>query len=274
MVYPNLLGFHLWAFLKMPRDLALDCVRAYNDWQVDYLAAPDPDRIIPLMALPVWDVDASAAELERCAARGYRGISFGANLENVGLPALRSGAYDAVLARAQDMDLSINFHSGFFDQTEKQIGTVMTGGVTDVRDVVQSSLVGVLRSVAAVGEVIMSGLCERYPTLKFASIESGWGAIPFALDFLDWQFQNMGGPSQHRDFLLPSEYFRRQVYTSCWFEHNVEQTIHLFPENLMFATDSPTRRACHRGPGPSPSRRRTPSGRTSPAWTTSCAPSS
>jgi predicted TIM-barrel fold metal-dependent hydrolase len=248
VVYPNILGFHLWAFLKMQPGLGLDCVRAFNDWQIDYLAAPAPDRIIPLMALPIWDVEESAVELERCAKRGYRGISLGANLENVGLDPLRSGSYDAILARAQDLELSINFHSGFFDQTEEQIGTVMTGAVKDTRDIVLSSLVGVLRGVTAIGEVIMSGLCDRYPRLRFASIESGWGPIPFALDFLDWQFQNMGGPAQHPGLLLPSDYFRRQVYTSCWFEPHVGRTVDLYPDNVMFGTDFPHPTSLSPGP--------------------------
>jgi hypothetical protein len=33
VMYPNILGFHSHVFLtEMPRELATECVRAYNDW--------------------------------------------------------------------------------------------------------------------------------------------------------------------------------------------------------------------------------------------------
>jgi hypothetical protein len=40
--------------------------------------------------------------------------------------------------------------------------------------------------------------------------------------------------------LLPSEYFRRQIYASFWFEEDgVGKALELYPDNILFETDYP-----------------------------------
>ena len=39
--------------------------------------------------------------------------------------------------------------------------------------------------------------------------------------------------------LLPSEYFRRQVYTMFWFEQTTLGLLEKYPDNVMFETDFP-----------------------------------
>ena len=40
VMYPNILGFHSHVFLnEMPRELATECVRAYNDWLTEFCSA-------------------------------------------------------------------------------------------------------------------------------------------------------------------------------------------------------------------------------------------
>ena len=47
VLYPNILGFHSHVFLKnMPPELATECVRAYNDWLVEWCSA-DSSRLDP-----------------------------------------------------------------------------------------------------------------------------------------------------------------------------------------------------------------------------------
>jgi predicted TIM-barrel fold metal-dependent hydrolase len=52
------------------KELALACVRAWNDFQLDEWCAAAPDRLIPLSLVPTWDPDLAAAEVERVAAKG------------------------------------------------------------------------------------------------------------------------------------------------------------------------------------------------------------
>ena len=89
--------------------------------------------------------------------------------------------------------------------------------------------------------MILSGVPHRFPELKLVSVESGVGWIPFVLEALDWQWKNYGVAQEHPEYeLLPSEYFRRQIYASFWFEEaDVAKALELYPDNILFETDYP-----------------------------------
>jgi predicted TIM-barrel fold metal-dependent hydrolase len=67
----------------------------------------------------------------------------------------------------------------------------------------------------------------------------GW--IPFALESLDSHFHRYDVRSHRAEFnLLPSEYFRRQIYTTVWFEKLTPFYIdRVGVDNIMFETDYP-----------------------------------
>jgi predicted TIM-barrel fold metal-dependent hydrolase len=65
--------------------------------------------------------------------------------------------------------------------------------------------------IVTLGRLLMGGVCERYPRLRFLFLESGGGWIPTQLERMDEQVKAF--PLEKRWLsLLPSEYFRRQ----CW----------------------------------------------------------
>ena len=109
---------------------------------------------------------------------------------------------------------------------------------------------GFLDNSRALGAVIMGGVCDRFPALKFGSVESGIGWIPSYLEAMDWQWLKMGAKDEHpeRD-LLPSDYFRRQVYGCFWFEKQAARNVlESYPENWMFETDFPHLTSLAEGP--------------------------
>ena len=53
----------------------LACVRAYNDFLHEW-SAVDPKRLLPIMAVPFWDVDETVAEINRCFKLGHKGVLF------------------------------------------------------------------------------------------------------------------------------------------------------------------------------------------------------
>ena len=68
VLYPNVAGFGAGKMLTMgDHELMLACVRAYNDFLSEYSSIA-PDRFIPIMALPFWDLDATEHEIDRCVA--------------------------------------------------------------------------------------------------------------------------------------------------------------------------------------------------------------
>ena len=56
------------------KELALLCVEAYNDYQVEEWCAGTGGRLIPLIIVPLWDAHMAAAEVRRNADRGVRAV--------------------------------------------------------------------------------------------------------------------------------------------------------------------------------------------------------
>ena len=87
-----------------------------------------------------------------------------------------------------------------------------------------------------------------HPPRNFVSVESGFGYIPFLLESLDWQWMGTGAHRRYPERLMPSEYFRRQVYTMFWFERDTLELLPRFQDNVMFETDFPHPTSLHPGP--------------------------
>jgi predicted TIM-barrel fold metal-dependent hydrolase len=89
----------------------------------------------------------------------------------------------------------------------------------------------------------MSGFLDRYPTLKVVSAESGIGWVPFMLEAMDYQFDEMVTDEKERSVakLRPSEYFRNHIYVMFWFESVAAKK--LIPDvgvnNVLLETDIP-----------------------------------
>ena len=67
-------------------------------------------------------------------------------------------------------------------------------------------------------------------------------ALAFALAGLDWQWKNCGVPIEHPEYdLLPSEYFKRQIFGCFWFEDQTagDAIDFLGPDCILYETDFP-----------------------------------
>ena len=98
-----------------------------------------------------------------------------------------------------------------------------------------------LDNAAAVTELLVSGILPRFPALRFVAVEAGVGWVPFVLEAADMNFRKEKLWEERPEFEAPpSDYFRRQVYTTFWFEnlepHHVE---HAGIERILFETDYP-----------------------------------
>jgi predicted TIM-barrel fold metal-dependent hydrolase len=240
-LYPNVGGFGSQAFLKLgDPELMLACVQAYNDFLIDWIS-PDPRRFIPVMATPFWDVDASVKEIERCARRGHKAVLFTGEPQSHGMPILANPHWEPLWSAAQACDLPISFHigTGNFDD-----------GFTPER--FQAMGAGCMNGYAAISlflengkqltDLLFSGVLPKHPDLKFVSVESGIGFIPFILEAADYTFEYGRVRQQQPEFALrPSEYFHRQVYGCYIFEEQAPRELldTIGVDNVMFETDYP-----------------------------------
>jgi uncharacterized protein len=255
VLYPNVIAFEGHAFIALKDDaLKLACVQTYNDYQSEF-ASEAPDRFILLSMLPFWDLEASLAELQRCHALGHKGILWASTLEKHGLPEFMDPHWDRLYAMAQDLGMSINFHVGVGNTSEEiELATNRTG--YDPAFHAARSSIGHINHSRTIGFLLTSGLCERFPRLDFVSVESGFGYIPFLLDSLDWQWNNLGARDLYPNRLMPSDYFLRQVYSMFWHEHSSLELLPKYQDNVMFESDFPHPTSLSPGPAsyaPSPS---------------------
>ncbi len=257
VLYPNILGFHILSLLTVDDPaFRLACVTAYNDFLAEFAAAA-PGRFIPIMALPIWDVEASVAEMERAAGLGHRGILFSNALEKAGMPRMRDPHWHPILSAAQDAGLSVNFHIGF--GKTRDAGPIAPEARNLPREearrailaeVARGSTLSLQSNSEAIVELIVSGMCHQFPTLNFVSVESGFGYVPYLLETLDWQWKAVGAAGVHPERLMPSEYFRRQIYATFWFEHQaLVPLVDQWADNVMFETDFPHPTCLAPGPG-------------------------
>jgi predicted TIM-barrel fold metal-dependent hydrolase len=92
-------------------------------------------------------------------------------------------------------------------------------------------------------DLITSPVLRRYPELKFVSVESGIGWLPFMLEAADYSWLGAFRPGRERapGDVLPSDMFRQSVYVTYWFEsiapkHFIDQ---IPIDNVLFETDFP-----------------------------------
>jgi predicted TIM-barrel fold metal-dependent hydrolase len=238
VLYPNIGIFAVNQYLETmgDLDLVLACVRAYNDFLIDWQMAA-PERYVPIMTLPFWDLDATLLEMTRSAQTGHKGIVFPARMADFDLPSLDDSHWDPFWAAAQDMELSINFHIG--SGNIPLFGTQNSG--KHLSYAWTSSMLFTLNA-SAIAMLIFGGVCQRFPRLNFVSVESGVGWIPFLLETMDWQWHNTGVPKEHPELdLLPSEYFARQIYSCFWYEQASARSAieQVGADHILFETDFP-----------------------------------
>ena len=241
VMYPNVAGFGNQQFLRLKDpELMLACVEAYNDWQTDW-ASVDPRRLLPVTSTPFWDVDAAVIEVKRCAEKGHRGILFTGQPQSFGEPFLGDPHWDPLWEVAVDLDLPVSFHIGSGNM-EDALGGGRAKVYGRMAAFTADSVDIFLRNGNHVADLLMSGVLARYPDIKFVSVESGVGWIPFMLEAIDYQFQGNRVAESRPDFeMLPSEYFRRNVYACYWFEETAPRRLldKVGVDNIMFETDFP-----------------------------------
>ena len=180
-------------------------------------------------------------EIRRCAALGHKGILFTGEPDQLGLPVLGDPHWDPLWEVACELDLPVSFHIGSGD---------MTGGLSRAKMKAYGKMATFaalsvdffLKNGMQLADLLVSGVLARFPSIKFVSVESGIGWVPFALEALDYQFLGNRVPEERPDLeMLPSEYFARNVYACYWFEQTAPRRLidKVGVDNILFETDFP-----------------------------------
>jgi len=185
------------------KQLALLCVQAYNDFVLQDWMGTDPSRLLSLMILPYWDVEASVLEVERTAAAGANGFTFPENPVPLGLPSFHTNHWERLFSAVEAADLPLCMHFG----TSGQIPTT----APDAPEAVFITLMGT-NSMATLADMLFSPVFHNHPNLKVALAEGGIGWMPWLLQRADDTWERHRAYQHFNKEVRPSELFRKHIW--------------------------------------------------------------
>jgi uncharacterized protein len=242
VVFPGVVGLGGQSLGEIVQDpvLRMLCLEIFNDANAE-LQAESGNRLLPMAILPAWDVGACVRETERAAALGLRGVNLTSDPQDLGAPDLANRAWDPLWEACSSLGMPVHFHIGASLTTMNYFGTYPWESHDDDTKLAIGGTLLFVGNARVVVNMICSGMLERYPALLVVSVESGTGWIPFILEALDYEMDENAPEAKARLSLLPSEYFKRQIYATTWFEkRNLGSLIDSVGEdNIMFETDFP-----------------------------------
>jgi len=214
-------------------EAAKEMFRIYNDWLVAF-EKPYPHRFLGLACLPYGDIDAAITEIYRVAKMGIRGLELSCSWD---MEPMYHPVWEPLWKAVNDVNLPLHFHT--FPSTPPSVRDKLTGltkraalftGVSAF----QMNLINILAAIMG------ANVLERYPNVRIVFGESGIGWIPYALDRMDFEWED-----RFRDLglkMLPSEYWKRQCKATFQFDKIGvwEKSIEVLGvETLMWASDYP-----------------------------------
>jgi len=242
IVFPGVVGLGGQNLGDLVTDVALRnlCLEIFNDANAETQTASG-NRLLPMAILPAWDIDACVREVERAKALGLRGVNLTSDPQDLGSPDLASRAWDPVWEACAGLEMPVHFHIGASLTTMNFFGNYPWESHDDDTKLAIGGALLFIGNARVVVNLISSGMFDRYPALKVVSVESGMGWVPFILEALDYEMDENAPDAKARMKLLPSEYFKQNIYATTWFEHrNLGALIDsVGADNIMFETDFP-----------------------------------
>jgi uncharacterized protein len=237
VLFPNtpIQGFN---FTFGDPEFELDAVQAYNDAMGEF--GKFSERFIPVAIIPyLHPIETVVAQVQRAVEHGHRSVVMLAEpgMALKGAKHLYDPYWNPLWAVCEEMDIPINWHgsAGLANElalprwdgfTTRQQHTVSTGRLCAT----PSQLIPYL---------LLSGILDRYPRLKWACAETGMGWMAYVLESCDHEWERR---RLWTEGILsrPSDAFRRQIYVDFWFERSgIELRDFIGIDNIMWESDYP-----------------------------------
>ncbi|MHA6884560.1 amidohydrolase family protein [Ralstonia pseudosolanacearum] len=212
------------------------CYRAYNDWLFDFCQAA-PERLIGLPMLPETP-EGALAELERVRARGgVRQVVFMvANID----PKLDDPTWEPFWQVLEESGIVLSWHITAF---AKRSGRVAGKAAS----VFENTKLFLANFVEPFVDLFAWGILERHPRLKVVLAEGGAGWLPWLVQTLDHQYQQLWEANEYWAdkgggalVTKPSDLFKRQVYATFQDDQVAMALLPFFgEEHLLWASDYP-----------------------------------
>lgn len=230
--FPTFCGLAGERFLGVAdRELALACVRVWNDFMVDEWCAAVPGRQIPLAILPLWDTVAAANEVRRVAAMGSRVVSLPEDAHQLGLPSLGSRHWDPVWRALADTGLAATIHAG-----RSHTGPFLRSEVHGQRSGGDQRF----DATTVLHELCSSEVFHQFPELRVSLVEAGPGWVQRSLQRMDALWEKHRGFADDEPDERPSDVFRDHVWV-CLLDDGsgIDARDLVGPDKLLWASDYP-----------------------------------
>ncbi|ABW12105.1 amidohydrolase 2 [Parafrankia sp. EAN1pec] len=218
---------------------ALATFSAFNRWLDDDWGFAYQDRIFSAPYLSLSDVDWAVRELEWCISRGARVITMrnGTVYTAEGTASPADERFDPFWARVEEAGIVMAPHAG--DDGYDFLADMWESS-TSWRMLFNSPLKKAVASQRAVPDFYAAIIChrlfERFPGLRFASIENGGAWVAPLLARLHKGHTQTAGWYK----IDPVEQFREHVWITPFWEDNVQEIARTMPAGrLLFGSDWP-----------------------------------
>jgi len=212
-------------------EAATEMFRIYNDWLVDFCRQYRA-QCIGLACLPYGDIDGAVKEIHRVAKLGLRGVELSCSWD---MEPMWHPMWEPLWQAVNEVNLPLHFHT--FPSLPPSVREQLTG-ITRRRANFASTSGFQMNLINIVAAIIGAAVLERYPNLRISLGESGIGWLPYALDRMDFEWED-----RFRDLGLkmkPSDYWRRQCKATFQFDRIGTKLIDdIGVETLMWGSDYP-----------------------------------
>ena len=231
-LYPSR-GLHAVDEPGLDPRLCAAVARAYNDWLYDF-CQKDPQRLIGVAMISVWDVQDAIAETRRAVKDlGFRGVFLRPNI--VGQRNWYDPYYDDLWSALEELDIPLGFHEAVFSSLP-EVGSIF-GTNFMLRHAFSHSGEQMLATASFCG----GGILERHPKLKVAFLEGNCSWLPWLLYRLDEHWEQTGEGDAPELKMKPSKYFIRQCFASVEADEEPAKYAVDFAgdDSVVFSTDYP-----------------------------------
>ena len=231
----------------LDNDLYIASFDAYNRWLADFCAY-DAKRLVGVAYLPMQDIDQSIEMLKDAAKRGLKAVNIPAFPQSK--KGTAGGGFAAqVLALSGDPDGDLQYDNPEFDRfwaacVDHDMAITIHLGARVARPQMTRFLPNLVMSKLCMAEpisiMIFGGVFDRFPKLRFGSIESGVGWMSWMAKYMDDIYDNQRHWLQLELAQRPSFYMDQNVYGSFIRDPVGVLNRHLpGGKNIMWSTDYP-----------------------------------
>lgn len=218
-------------------EVAVGVMKMFNDAAAER-QVESGQRLFSLALLPIWDKATLEAEARRCIDMNIKGFILPDMPEKLGIPSFTDPYWADFLEMAEATGMSLNFH---LNAAINPNDLVWEAFEFEQKLSVVATMFSICNS-ATLGNWMVSGLLDKYPKLKIGLIESGMGWVPFAIEALEHQFNEMlPNKAKFKLQKRPWQYFKDNFWVTYWFEKvgptKLLETLGY--DKVLFETDFP-----------------------------------